>query len=76
MLPTDEPPAGGWPDFLRGLRARTGDRQEDLAGRLCIRRVATISDWERGDRTPNGPDAIVLKVWAGIVGYQPGAEGK
>ena len=72
MLPTDDPPACGWPAYVRGLLAHTGERQEDLARRLCIRRRATVSDWARGDRTPNGPDAIVLKIWAGIVGYQPG----
>lgn len=76
MLPTDEPPPGGWPAFVRGLLAHTEARQEDLARRLCIRRRATISDWQRGDRTPTGPDAIVLKIWAGIVGYQPGDAGE
>lgn len=56
------------PAELRAARKSLGLTQGQLAGVLGVRQ-ATVSDWERGKHSPDGPAARLIAAYA--EGYRP-----
>lgn len=48
-------------DEIRVARKKLGMTQEQLAERMGLHGKQTISQWERGVRTPQGPSILLLR---------------
>jgi transcriptional regulator with XRE-family HTH domain len=46
---------------IRAARQRLGLTQEQLAGKMGLHGKQTVSQWERGVRTPKGPSLLLLR---------------
>jgi len=46
---------------VKKIKASVGRYQRVFASAFCIS-VYTLRHWERGDRTPQGPDLVLLNV--------------
>lgn len=53
-----------WPTSARQVRDRYGWTQEQAADYFRVRR-ATWSDWERGEKEPQGPAKTLMLVLLG-----------
>jgi len=53
-----------WPDRAKTVRDRYGWTQEQAAVYFRVRR-ATWSDWERGEKEPQGPAKTLLLILLG-----------
>ncbi len=59
-----------WPDYVLGLREHLGETQVAFAERLGCRQ-ATVSNWERGRKSPTGLYAQTLLTTGQDAGYTP-----
>ncbi len=48
-------------DQIRDARKKLGLTQEQLAARMGLSGKRTVSQWERGLRTPQGPSLVLLR---------------
>ena len=46
---------------VQALRKRIGLTQEEFASKFSVS-LGTLRHWERGDRTPQGPALVLLRV--------------
>lgn len=57
------------PDELRAARFSLGLTQSQLASVMGLRGAAAVSEWERGERSPDGRSVRLLEAY--ISGYRP-----